>query len=73
MKGDKLRALFYNPALKKLKNLGSGDVVDERLVIRSIGAGSVTLEVVGEKKPQKFELRIFNSNKDSYVSKRKTF
>jgi hypothetical protein len=66
------RALFYNAGLKRLKNLGRGDLVDERLAIRGVGPDSVTLEVVGEKKPQRFELRLFNANKESYVAKRKT-
>ena len=72
LRGGVMRALFYNPALKKLKNLGHGELVDDRLVIRAIGSSNVTLEVLGEKKPRKFDLRLFNANKESYVAKRKT-
>jgi hypothetical protein len=70
-RGTTKRALFYNPGLKKLRNLGKGDIVDERLVISSIDTASVTLEVVGEKKPQQFKLRIFNTSRESYATKRK--
>jgi hypothetical protein len=66
------RALLYNSELKRLKSLAAGDLVDERLAVRRVGADNVTLEVVGEKKPQRFELRLFNANKESYVAKRKT-
>lgn len=66
------RALFYNSGLKRLKNLGRGDLVDEGLRIRSVGPDSVTVEVVGEKKPQTFDLRLFNANKENYAAKRKT-
>lgn len=70
-RGNTLRALFYNPGLRKLKNLGLGDVVDERLVIRGIGTGRVTLAVVGEKTPLIYELHIFKTNKELYAAKRK--
>ena len=36
-----------------------------------IGKNKVVLRMTGEKKPQDFELRIFNSNKENYVHKRK--
>jgi len=71
--GGSLRALFYNPAQtgKKLRILAPGDAVDARLVVREIGKNKVVLRLMGEKKPQDFELRIFNSNKENYVHKRK--
>jgi hypothetical protein len=71
MRGDAPRALFYNAGLKKLKNLGLNDSVDEKLVISRITTDSVTLKVLGEKKPLSFQLHIFNANKDLYVAKRK--
>jgi hypothetical protein len=71
-RGAHPRALLYNPGLKKMKNAGTGDVVDEQLIVKSIGSGSVTLEAKDSKKPQRFELHLFNSQKDTYAIKRKT-
>ena len=70
-RGDTLRALFYNEALRKLKNLGVGEAIDDQLVIQRIAADRVTLGVRGEKKPLSFELVIFKTNKDLYAVKRK--
>jgi hypothetical protein len=72
MRGTHPRALLYNPGLKKMKNAGIGDVVDEQLIVKNIGSGSVTLEAKDKKKPQRFELHLLNSQKDTYAIKRKT-
>lgn len=72
MRGKQPRALLYNSGLKKMKNVGVGDVVDEQLTVRGIGSGSVTIEAKDSKKPQRFELHLFNTQKDTYALKRKT-
>lgn len=72
IRGVTPRALFYNTGLKRIKNVGRGEMVDEQLKVRTVTTGGVSLEVMGEKKPLIFELRIFNANKESYATKRKT-
>lgn len=72
MRGTQPRALLYNSGLRKMKNAGVGDVVDEQLTLKSIGPGSVTIEAKDSKKPQRFELHLFNTQKDIYAIKRKT-
>jgi hypothetical protein len=72
MRGTQPRALLYNQGVKKMKNVGVGDVVDEQLTVRSVASGSITLEAKDGKKPQYFELYLFNTQKDAYAIKRKT-
>jgi hypothetical protein len=72
MRGTRNRALFYNSGVKKMKNAGVGDLIDEQLTVKSIGSESVTLEAQDGKKPQRFELHLFNTQKDTYAIKRKT-
>jgi hypothetical protein len=71
-RGTQPRALFYNSGLKKMKNVGVGDVVDDQLIVKSIGSGSAVLEAKDGKKPQRFELHLFNTQKETYAIKRKT-
>lgn len=71
MRGTQRRVLLYNSGLKKMKNAGVGDLVDEQLVVKSIGSESVTLEAKDGKKVQRFELQLFNAQKDTYAIKRK--
>jgi hypothetical protein len=61
--GKRPKALLYNTGTNKLKTAGIGDVIDEQLTVHAIGSGSVTLEARDGKKPQYFELRIFNKLK----------
>ncbi|MEI6206358.1 MAG: hypothetical protein WCP20_06225 [Desulfuromonadales bacterium] len=72
MRGSQWRALLYNSGLKKMKNAGVGELVDEQLKVHAIGSGSVTLEAKDDKKPQRFELHLLHSQKDNYAIKRKT-
>lgn len=72
MRGTEPRALLYNAGSRKMKNAGMGDTVDEQLVVKYISSGSITLEAKDNKKPQLFELRLFNTQKDTYAIKRKT-
>lgn len=72
MRGTQPRALLYNSGIKKMKNAGVGDVVDEQLIVKGIGSGSVTLEAKDSKKTQHFQLHLFNTQKDTYAIKRKT-
>jgi len=67
-------AVFYNPAqpVKRLKLLEVGGRLDERLVVKQISSTTVLLEEMNTKKPQRLELKIFNSNRDSYVKSSKT-
>lgn len=66
MHGTKPRALLYNSGAKKIKNVGVGDLVDEQLTVKHVGPGTVTLEAKDGKKPQRFELRLFKHEKDTY-------
>jgi hypothetical protein len=72
MRGMYPRALLYNSGSKKMKNAGAGDVIDEQLIVKNIGPGSVILEAKDSKKPQRFELYLFNTQKDTYAIKRKS-
>lgn len=72
MRGTQLRALLYNAGLRKMKNYAVGDMLDEQLTVKNITSGSVIIEAKDGKKPQLFELYLFNSQKDTYASKRKT-
>ncbi|MFA7403355.1 MAG: hypothetical protein WC007_05140 [Pelobacteraceae bacterium] len=71
-RGSQPRVLLYNSGLRKMKNAGVGDVIDEQLTVKSIGSGSVILEAKDSKKPQRFELHLFNTQKETYAIKRKT-
>jgi hypothetical protein len=71
-RGTQPRVLFYNSGLKKMKNVGVGEVVDELLIVKNIGQGSVTLEAQDNKKTQRFELYLFNPQKDAYAIKQKS-
>jgi len=70
-RGTKPRALLYNSGLKKMKNVGVGEVVDDQLIVKSIAPGSVTFEAKDGKKIQRFELHLFNTQKELYAIKRK--
>jgi hypothetical protein len=71
MRGVQPRALMYNSGLKIMKNAGVGDQIDEQLIVKGIDLGKVTLEAKDSKKPQLFELHLFNTQKDIYALKRK--
>ena len=71
VRGATYRALFYNTAAKRLRNVGSGEKLDEQLKVVAVAAAAVTLETKGEKKPIRYKLQIFNSNRDLYAKKRK--
>jgi hypothetical protein len=71
MRGSRPMALMYNSGLKKMKSAGAGDIVDDQLIVKSIGSGSVTLEAKDGKKPQRFELQLFKTEKDNYAIKKK--
>jgi hypothetical protein len=72
MRGAQPRALLYNAGSKKMKNVGVGERVDEQLIVKGFGSGSITIEAKDSKKPQRFELYLFNTQKDFYAIKRKT-
>lgn len=66
LQGGRPRALLYNAGMRKMKNAGVGDKVDEQLTVKHVGPGTVTLEAKDGKKPQLFELRLFKHEKDTY-------
>jgi hypothetical protein len=66
------RALLYNYGLRRMKKVATGDVVDEQLTVKKISSTGVTLEAKDGKKPQYFELNLFNTQKDIYAIKQKT-
>lgn len=72
MRGKQPRVLLYNSGLKKMKNVGVGDLIDEQLIVKGISSRSVILEAKDSKQPQRFELYLFNTQKDTYAIKRKT-
>ena len=71
IRGDTPRALFYNESIKKMRTLGKGDLLDDKLRLSRIDSRSVTLETVGEKKPHFFEMKIISANRELYAVKKK--
>lgn len=70
--GKQLRALLYNTGIKRMKVTAVGEKLEENLIVKSVKPDSVIIEAKDDKKPQNFELHIFNTQKDNYAPKRKS-